>query len=217
MHQSGRLRDHVVDAVVAPDGIHFTWWSIASSAASRSVCVPARAVRPTDHRFAIQPDEPLRRRQEDHRVVAAPAVRVLVRERLAMPEPAALLQRLLDLRVRVEHALPPNSSTVSRKCPRRSDRRVDLEPVLHAGVEVVGAVAGRRVHRAGAGVERHVVAEHAERVARVERMPEADALELRRPSSARPARRTCVPTAAATFGASASATITARPSTSYAA
>ena len=58
---------------------------------------------------------------------------------------------------------PPNSSTVSRKCPPGPDRRVDLEPVAHARVEVVGAVARRRVHRARAGVERDVVAQHAER------------------------------------------------------
>ena len=76
---------------------------------------------------------------------------------------------------------------------------------------------GRGVHRAGAGLERHVLGEHAERGPRVERMLEADLLELVRPSSARAARRTFVPPAAATFGASASATITARPSTSYAA
>ena len=47
------------------------------------------------------------------------------------------------------------------------------------GVEVVRAVARRGVHRAGAGLERDVVGEHAERRARVERMLEADLLELR--------------------------------------
>ena len=52
------------------------------------------------------------------------------------------------------------------------ERRVDLEAVPHAGLVVVGAVAGRRVHGAGAGFERDVVAEHAERIARVERMAE---------------------------------------------
>ena len=29
-----------------------------------------------------------------------------MRERLAVPQPAAFLERLLDVRVRVEHALP---------------------------------------------------------------------------------------------------------------
>ena len=76
---------------------------------------------------------------------------------------------------------PPNSSTVSRKCPPGPDRRVDLEAVAHAGVEVVRAVARRRVDRAGAGVERDVVAQHAERDARVERVLEADAARAARP------------------------------------
>ena len=77
--------------------------------------------------------------------------------------------------------MPPNSSTVSRKCPAGPIGRVDLEAVPHAGVEVVGAVTGRRVDGAGAGVERDVVGEHAERIALVERMPETDALRAASP------------------------------------
>ena len=60
-----------------------------------------------------------------------------------------------------------------------SDRRVDLEAVLHPGVEVVGAMAGSRVHGARARIERDVFGEDAERRARVQRMLEADVLELR--------------------------------------
>ena len=58
-----------------------------------------------------------------------------------------------------------------------ADRRVDVEAVLRAGDEVVRAVARRRVHRAGALVERHVLAEHGQRIALVERVPEHHALE----------------------------------------
>ena len=199
-------------------GIHFTWWSIASSAASRSVLSPEPLSPAAISRFTVQADEPLRRRQEDDRVVAAPAVRVLVRERLAMPEPAALLERLLDLRVGVEHALAAEELDRVEEVSGRPDRRVDLEAVLHAGVEVVGAVARRRVHRARARLERHVLAEHAERVAR--RRADAGsgcasssrALHPRDRPAEGAARRP-----AATVGASASATMTARPSTSYAA
>ena len=200
------------------DGIQRTLLSIASIAASRSVLSPEpRAVQSLRHRFAIERDEPLRRRQEDHRVVAAPAVRIGVRERLAVPQLAALLQRRLDVRVRVEHALAAEQLHRVEEVSGRPDRRVDLQAVPHAGVEVVGAVARRGVHGAGAGLERHVVAEHAER----RRARRADAgsgcARAPRPSSARAARRTSCRPAAATFGASASATITARPSTSYAA
>ena len=169
----GPVRDHVVHAVVAPRGnpLHVV---VDGLAAPRS-----RSVRSLSGSFdAVERDEPLRRREEDHRVVAAPAVRVLMRERLAMPEASALLQRLVDLRVRVEHALPAEELHRVEKMSGRTDRRVDLEAVLHPGVEVVGAVARRRVHRAGARVERDVVAEHAERRPRVERMLEADVLQL---------------------------------------
>src|SRR4029453_9812717 len=60
----------------------------------------------------------------------------------------------------------------------RTDRRVDVESVSPAGVEVVGAVTGRRVDRAGAGVQRDVLTEHTERWPRVERMLETNVLQL---------------------------------------
>ena len=101
-----------------------------------------------------------------------------MRERLAMPQPAALLQRRFDVRVRVEHPLSGEHVDGVEEVAARADRRVDVEAVAHARVEVVRAVPRRRVHRAGAGLERHVIAEHAERGARVERVHEADPLHL---------------------------------------
>ena len=99
----GPVRHHVEDAVAAPGGnpLHLVVDRVLRGVAQR----PRLAVLAGDHRLAVHAHEPLRRGEEDHRVVAAPAVRVLVRERLAVPEPAALVQRLLDLRVGVEHAL----------------------------------------------------------------------------------------------------------------
>ena len=195
---------------------------LRATAVSASAC-PARppsvALAPVVAPLSrpVHADEPLRRRQEDDRIVAAPAVRILVRERLAVPQPAALLERLLDLRVGVEDALAAEELDGVEKMPGRPDRRVDLEAVLHAGVEVVGAMSRRRVHRARARVERHVVAEHAERVARRRADAGSGCARARRPSSARPARRRRGRPPAPPLGASASATITARPSTSYAA
>src|SRR5439155_9614587 len=52
----------------------------------------------------VERNEPLRRRKKDDRVVATPAVGIRMRERLAVPQAAAVLQCLLDLRVRIEHA-----------------------------------------------------------------------------------------------------------------
>jgi len=130
-------------------------------------------------RDPIERDEPLRRREEDDRVVAAPAVRILVRERLTVPQPAALLERRLHVRVGVEHALAAKQCHGVEEMASRPDGRVDLQPVLHPGTEIVGAVPGSRVHRARACFEGHVVAEDADRCARVQRMLKADVLELR--------------------------------------
>ncbi len=126
---------------------------------------------------AVERNEPLRRGEEDHRVMAAPAVRILMRERLAMPEAPPLLERRLDVRVRIEHALPAEQLHGIEEMAARSDRRVDLEAVFHAGGEVVTAVAGRGVHDAGPGLERHVLRQHADRWTRVQRMLETDVLQ----------------------------------------
>src|SRR5689334_10374398 len=99
--------------------------------------------------------------------MTAPAMRVLMRERFAVPQLAAFLQRLGDVRVGVEHALSAEEFNRVEKMPGGSDRRVDFEPVLHPGLEVVGAVARRGVNRAGTGFERHVGAQYPDRRARV--------------------------------------------------
>ena len=100
-----------------------------------------------------------------------------MRERLAMPEPAAFVKRLLDVGVRVEDLLAREQLHVLEKLPARSDRRVDVEPVLHARQEVVRAMARRRVDGTGALVERDVVREHGYRIALIQRMPEPEPLE----------------------------------------
>ena len=56
-----------------------------------------------------------------------------------------------------------------------------VEAVALAGVEVVCAVRGRGVDRAGAGVGGDVGGQHAQNAALEERMLEGDALERRRP------------------------------------
>ena len=71
-------------------------------------------------------------------------------ERLAVPEASALLERFLDVGVRVEDALPAEQLDVLEEVAAGPDGRVDLEAVLHAGLEVVAAVPGRGMDRAGA-------------------------------------------------------------------
>ena len=86
--------------------------------------------------------------------------------------PRAFSASTID-RIGVEHALAAEELDRLEEVAARSDRRVDLEPVLHAGGEVVAAMARRGVHGAGALLERDVLREHADRIARVERMLKA--------------------------------------------
>ena len=51
------------------------------------------------------------------------------------------------------------------KMSRGADRRENLQPVLLARIEVVGAMSRRGVHGAGAGFERDIGAEHTQRIA----------------------------------------------------
>ena len=81
---------------------------------------------------AVQRDEPLRRGEEDHRVVAPPAVRILMRERLAVPQPAASFSASAIFGIRVEHPLAAEELHGVEEMPGRTDRRVDLQAVLHA-------------------------------------------------------------------------------------
>src|SRR5688500_19760640 len=104
-------------------------------------------------------------------------MRVLVRKRLAVPQPAALVQRLLDVRVRLEHLLSAKELDRVEKMPAGTDRRVDVEAVLHPGQVVVRAMSWRGMDRARSLVERDVVGEHGDRIAFVERVPETQSLE----------------------------------------
>ena len=160
----GPVRDHALDARLPPR-------RDPARLADRLERALAQVLR-------VHRDEPLRRGEEDHRVVAAPAVRIRVIEVLAMPEEALVLERLFDLRIRVGDLEPGEHLDRLVEAAARIERRVDLEAVADAGLVVVGAVAGRGVDRAGAGFERDVVAEHAERIARVERMAEDEPLHL---------------------------------------
>ena len=158
----------------------------------RVSAMAASALRPQVLR--IHRDEPLRRGQEDDRVVAAPAVRIRVVEVLAVPEPPTRGKRRLHVRVGFPHLLAGKQLHRVVIVAAGVERGVDVEPVLHARAVVVGAVPGRRVHRAGAGLERHVVAEHGQRIAGV-------AADAGRPGPPSPLRGTS-PAACRTSGRS---------------
>jgi hypothetical protein len=100
-----------------------------------------------------------------------------MRERFAMPEPATFVQRLLDVGVRIEDLLSGEQLHVLQKLPAWADRRVDVEPVLHARQVVIRAMARSRVNGTSTLVERDVVGEHSHRIALIQRMPEAEPFE----------------------------------------
>ena len=125
-------------------------------------------------RPVVERDEPLRRCEKDHRVVTPPAMRVRVLERRTVPEPSPFLKRAFDVGIGVEYPAAAKQLDGIEKVSPGTDRSVDLEPVLHARVEVIAAMTRRRVYRARSLLQRHVVAEHAQRRASVERMLEAN-------------------------------------------
>ena len=108
-------------------------------------------------------------------------MRVLVRERVVVPQASAVVEGLDDGGVRLEHLLAREQAHIVGESAVGSDRRVDLQAVLAAGQEVVGAMAGRGVHGPGALLERHVIAQHAERVAVVQAVRETQPARGPRP------------------------------------
>src|SRR6185436_10399117 len=106
-----------------------------------------------------------------------PAMRVAVVIRLEMDQPSPLAQRLDDLRVRIEHREAFEQRRARDEAAVVADRVVDRQAVAPAHLVIIRAVAGRRVHGPGAGVERHVIAEDHGYFALVERVLEPQPLE----------------------------------------
>jgi hypothetical protein len=105
-----------------------------------------------------QAREPLAGGAEEHGILAAPAVRVLVLDLLAglVEQEAGLGQVGDDLGIGLEdlHAGPVGN--LGGVAAHAVDRRVHIQPFVAADGIVVGAVARRRVHQARAGVQRGV-------------------------------------------------------------
>ena len=72
---------------------------------------------------------------------------------------------------------PANSGVRGQEAAVAAHRILDREAVAAADDVVLQAVPRRRVHRARAGIERHVVAENHRHLALVKRMPQHQMLE----------------------------------------
>ena len=129
---------------------------------------------------ALDRGEPLFGRPEDRRFLGAPVVGVAVAVGGLGQQGAGLLQGRDDRPVGVlEHIEAGKGTGFGRQRAGFVDRAQHLEVVLAAGVEVVDAVAGRRVHQAGAALGGDVIAAEHHRAAALEQgVAVDDALEL---------------------------------------
>ena len=100
----------------------------------------------------VHRDEPLRRRTKDHRVLAAPAMRVAVVILLTEKQHAFLTHELDNRIVRIKHALAREVFNFGRETSRVIDRAINIEPVTLANHEVVMTMARRGVYGAGTGL-----------------------------------------------------------------
>ena len=110
----------------------------------------------------VHGDEPLVRRAEEHRVLAAPAVRVAMGDLHLGHEHAAVAQELDDVRIGLvgvhagERAAGAELLAVVEAAVV-VDGHADVHALLHADVVVVDAVAGRVVDDTGTVLGAHVV------------------------------------------------------------
>src|SRR5882724_1422529 len=98
---------------------------------------------------------------------------------LGVHQRAAFAKVLDDPRVRLEYVKAGPQRYIRREFAAMIDGRVRLEPVTLTGLEIVGSVTGRGVNKPCACVERDVVAQNEDPLARQERVLVAEALERR--------------------------------------
>jgi hypothetical protein len=121
----------------------------------------------------VHAGEPLRCGAIDDRRLVAPAMHVAVRVLVLMQQRTGLIQRFDDLRIGLpyEHAAEQRQR---RSVMTIAHHRIDDVGILHAvrfaRQEVFHAVRRRRVHDAGTGIERHVIAEIHRRQTRITRI-----------------------------------------------
>ena len=125
----------------------------------------------------LHADEPLRRGAENHRRLVAPAVRVAVAQRLVVQQPPVALQGLDDDRVGFLDLEARNQRRTGQEAPIVADRVAHRQPVALADREVFLTVAGGGVHRAGAGLERDVLAQDDRHLPLLQRVRQLQAFE----------------------------------------
>src|SRR5438270_8133470 len=119
----------------------------------------AQRFLPTVRRL-VHFDEPLLGGTENHRIVAAPAMRVSVPVIVMAEERAALLEQLHNDRIRAEDILALVFGQAFGIHAFVVERRVNLQTIFLSGIEVLGAMTRSGVHDAAALVEGDVFGEN---------------------------------------------------------
>ena len=199
MHQSGRVAIMLEMRSSPQAGSHLTF--LISSSARLSAACRRRSL-------AFHGDEPLLGGAEDHRIVAAPAVRIGVLDLLLCSSTPRLFSSSMIGGLASKTCL----AVVFRQAIAQTARLVHVaglgQLVFRPGVEVVGAVRRRGVHRAGALVHGDVIRQHAQDLRdRGKGCAEGGVLQLAAREAALPSRRHRIRSFSAVTSASFSATI----------
>src|SRR5207244_12980195 len=112
-------------------------------------------------RGLVHLDEPVFRGAEDHRIVAAPAVRVAVLVLVVTQQRAAIAEQFHDDRIRGENILAPVFRQPLKIDALVVDRRINLQSIFLPGIKIVGAMSRSRVNDAAALIERDIIGENA--------------------------------------------------------
>src|SRR5438270_7487444 len=139
------LLDHFVHAIFTPGGDPLDLMNFLER-------FLAQGFLPTVRRL-VHFDEPLLGGAENHRIVAAPAMRVSVLVVVMAEERAALLEQLHDDRIRAEDVLALVFGQAFGIHAFVVERRVNLQTIFLSGIEVLGAMTWSGVHDAAALVE----------------------------------------------------------------
>ncbi len=146
------LLNHFVHSVFAPGGNPFHSVNFFERFLAQRFLVAVGGL--------VHFDEPLFRRAENHRVVAAPAVRVAMLVFVVAQQRAAISEKFHNGCVSCENVLPLvlrqalcENSFVIKRCVR-------FEPVFLSYVKVVGAMAGSGMNDSTALIERDMLGQH---------------------------------------------------------
>ena len=137
-----------------PLGVRFDHLTLTRPSPLRRVLNAVdRVERALAEAVLVHREKPLRRCSEDHWIVTTPAVRVGVLESSGAPKRSACKQIFDDPRICFQNVKSGVRSGLGGKTARSINRIEDRQSVFHAGIEVVSAVARRRVNGARARLQ----------------------------------------------------------------